>query len=451
MIHKIILSGSYDFDEPSVALVPLHSRGVDQGWMHKRASGGMFEKEISELKPDPKRTVLHVIAVGDEERYGDNRNGDAFNREDNKERHGLFKSAGHVFKNHKNHSPALATGEILATTHNDDMDRIEILAGLDNSKYAEELAGFEKGEDIPVSMGSMQDYDVCSYCKHKAKTPKQHCDHIRTKLGEVTEDGTKIYMQNPKPGYFDLSTVFKPADRIGYALRKVASENGVVGGHELAEHFGLRMCGSIKHATLVRLAEMEKHTKATGKPIPVGPNKLSDHAVQQLKRACDHHGVDHVLGRLHRSGQLLSFPDFTEVIVGKSKLALVSEDNLHSGFGRLLDDPTEIEDLDGCDDPDHILMDEGTHHELHNQSSMHQGPVRARVLKGSIETLDPTRGVPKFALAIDDVEARGLADLYLHYKLAFASNEANRHNPSILQAVVCSNTQHPSCGPTRPV
>ncbi len=451
MIHKIILGGSYDFDEPVVGLVPLHSKGVDQGWMHKRASGGMFEKEISELKPDPNRTVLHCLAVGDEERYGDNRNGDAFNRDDNKKNHHLFKTAGHLFRNHKNTSPSLATGQIIATAHNDDMDRIEILAGLDNSKYAEELAGFERGEDIPVSMGSMQDHDVCSLCKHKAKTPKDHCEHIKMKLGEVADDGTKIYMQNPNPQYFDLSTVFKPADRIGYALRKVASENGVVGGHELAEHFGLRMIGSPKHATLMRLAEMEKHTKAVGKSIPVGPNKLSNEAVKQLKQACDRHGTDHVLGRLHRNGQLLSFPDFTEIIVGKSKLALVSDDNLESGFGRLMDDPTDIDELDGSDDPDHILLDQGTHHELHNESSMHQGPVRARVLKRSIETLDPTHGVPKFALAIDDIEARGLADLYLHYKLAFASNEANRHNPQILQAVVCSNIQHPSCGPFRSV
>ncbi len=436
MIPKLILSTSYDFGDQAVNLVPIHSRGIDAGFLKKHASShGVFERELSEIQPIPGHTVLHVLAVGDEEAYGDNRNNDAFNEADNKVCHDRFKKHGHVFRNHRNWSPDLKTGMVVKTAHNDDMRRIELLIALENAKYAEELAAFENGDDIPVSMGSMQKYDVCSYCKHKAPTAKDHCEHIQHKLGEVMEDGTKIYMQNPDPDYFDISTVFKNADRIGLTLRKVAAHNGAVGGHELAEAMGLRGCGHPKSATLIRLAELEKRFKGVGKTVKTSPSNLPRESVKQLKQACAKHGVKTVIGSLHEAGRLLSFDDFAYIVVGQSKLAGCGDPMLEGGFQRLLSDDTDVGSLDG-DVPGTVLLDPETEQSLHECTSMKTASVSRRILRSTIVTPAPSR---KIAQNADETYTRGMSDLYLHYKLAFAAHPKNRDNQDLLQAVALSN------------
>ncbi len=441
MIPKIIQPGATKFNEAAVALVPLHSRGVDAHWMEKRASHGVFDRELQKIADEggvPGHTVLHVLIVGDSDAYGPNRNFDGFSREDNRTAHTGFKDNGHVFKHHKNDDPQKKTGSVLATAHNDDMSRIELLTALDNTKYAEELSAYERGHDIPWSMGSMQNYDVCSLCKHKAPTADDHCYHIQQKLGEVLDDGHVIHMENPKPKYFDASTVMKPADRIGYTLRKVAAENGVIGGHHLAEMMGVRPWGSIKQATLMRLASMEKQLSGlTTKNVSTAPAKLSDDTVKALKTACVRHGTDAVLTHLHSNGRLLSFDDFTQIIVGQNKLASavdIDEDLLTNGFTRLASADDEIEDLDGSGQSSDINLDQYADSELERSASMKLAAVTGRVLRKTI--IIPT---VKTAAVSDPYKARGLADLYLHYKLAFANHPSNRDNSSTLQAVVLSH------------
>lgn len=438
MITKLILSGSFDFGDPATALVPLHSRGVDHGWIEKRAAHGIFKIELQKLADAGGKkghSVFHVIAVGDEERYGDNRNHDAFAGCDNKTAHTRFKTDGHVFQHHKNWNAQLKTGEVLATAYNETMARIELLIALDHNKYAaDELKAWETGdENLAVSMGSKQKFDVCSHCGHKAPTAKDHCDHIKTKLGQVLEDGSKIYMKNPDPGYFDISTVWKPADRIGYALAKVASQNGELGGHDLAELYGIREWSSVKQATLIRLAELEKRFAGVGKPAQgMGPAKLSDRAVSQLKQAAARHGVDSLLARLHGQGQLLGYEDFVEVVVGQSKLASAGRPNLTGGFGRLLGDWTEVTSLDG-DGAGRMWLGDETERELREKTAMAGSYADSRVLRQSIV-------LPSVKVAAaDDAVTHGLGDFYLHYKLAFAGHPNNRDNQSLLAALALSN------------
>lgn len=430
MITKLILSGSYNFSDPTIALVPLHSRGVDTGWLEKRASHSVFAQQLQKLADEggmKGHSVFHVLAVGDEEAYGDNRNHDGFAEKDNKVAHPRFKSHGNVFKNHKNTDPKLKTGAVLGTAHNDDMRRIELLLALDHTKYADELQGWENGEDIAVSMGSMQDYDVCSICKNKAKTPKQHCEHISTKLGEVFEDGSKCYMQNPNPKYFDISTVFKPADRIGYALAKVASQNGAVGGHDLAEAYNVRGWDTVKQATLMRLAELEKRVEGMGKSVLSGPSDLSDTELRQLKQAAATYGLDAVLGTLHSRSLMLGYNDFLEVVVGQSKLASLGQPSLRGGFQKLAQDDLDVTSMDGVDRSIALGCD------LRTKLAMDSQAVTDRALRIVI-----ARPQTKLASA-DDTVSRGLADLYLHYKLAFASHDQNRDRADVLMAVAVSN------------
>jgi hypothetical protein len=437
MITKLILTDSYRFDDLPVSLVPLHRRGVDDGFIRKVAgTNGVFHKELSEMKPIDGHTVFHILAVGDSEAYGGNRNCDEFSGSDNVSNHHYFKTAGHVFTHHRNQSPHLKTGQVLATAHNDQMSRIELLIALENAKHAEAIEDASKGKDIPFSMGSQQAYDVCKWCGHKAPTAKEHCEHIKEHLGEVREDGVPCNMENPDPHYFDISRVHKPADRIAYSLRKVAGASDIVGGHELAEAYGVIAPGSTKHAMLVRLAEMEKRIQAMGKPVG-GPKQLHRETSCELKKMAALHGMDHLLSYLHQNAILLSFPDFCDIVVGQSKLARSSDEpDLTDGFNRLLADQTEVTSLDGSTRHTGIgfSMTESSLNDLTKSASLAPRPVQDRVLAASI-----MRPEPKTAQAIDSVEQRGLEEFYLHYKLAFACHDQNAQSEQVLQNLVLTN------------
>lgn len=446
MIPKIIAPGSQDFSCAQVSILPIHRRGVDQHYLEKaakEAGGFALEKEIDELKPIPDHTVIHVIAVGDSERYGDNRNFDKFAREDNKRCHSRFRTQGHVFKDHVNSDPQFKTGSVVATDHNDVMDRIELLAALENAKYAEELAGLEKGKDIPVSMGSMQEFDVCSLCKHKAKTAKDHCEHIKNHLGEITVDGIKIAMENPDPGYFDLSTVWKPADRIGYTIRKVALECGPIGGHVLADRYGMTKFADDKLAMLRRLASIEKLIPAQAKVVSTAPEDLDDDDVKLLKKAVAAHGTDAVLDYLHGQGYVLSARDFADAILGAPILAKTAApyvaDEIEDGFNHVLGHGDCGTSLDGKAPAVAIKLADELEFALQERCSMKTGSAMRRVIRSSLAAASPFGGVKLAHLPLDPTAVTGLAELYIRYKLACASHTANRSDDSLLRTLVQSN------------
>lgn len=64
--------------------------------------------------------------------------------------------------------------------------------------------------------------DVCARCGNEAPTRADYCDHVKFAMNQVDEDGFKDYVHNPSPDFFDISRVFRPADRTGYTLKKVA-------------------------------------------------------------------------------------------------------------------------------------------------------------------------------------------------------------------------------------
>lgn len=99
-------------------------------------------------------------------------------------------------------------------------------------------------------------FDVCSYCGNQAPTLRQYCDDVaeggqckagglRKNIGRtVTVDGDvhQLHADNTEPTFFDISHVFRPADRIAYVsgvLQKAAAAGHNVSGAELAEALGL--------------------------------------------------------------------------------------------------------------------------------------------------------------------------------------------------------------------
>jgi len=625
MITKLILPQSFSFDGPAASLVPLHRvGGADSQWLRKHASHGVFHDLLRDLKPIPGKSVIHVLAVGDEELWGPNRNGDGFSREDNVTAHRTFKDIGHVFRHHQNDDPFKAVGDIIATAHNENMSRIELLLGLDNTKCRREIEKVDNDEDLPVSMGcftaghfltledgsvirledavegqqvlthlgnrlpithvfnqdpytgtlytlkartvedveataehpffvvrqehivhtgrktrrvdpsklnqldvtldadwvaakdlrvgdylvtpvnleeelpdyiprtdtpvlarhttkacrdletthrggsrlrvddfiltpirdilsrdvvdepvynievqsdnsyvingiavhnSLQDFDVCSHCGHKAPTASDHCEHIKKMLGQVLEDGTKIYMKNPKPKYFDLSLVFKPADRIAYTLRKVAAAGGeVIGGHELADMVGLVDWTHPKMAAKRTLAAMYKEIPMTIRQV-TRPKDVHPNVAAELKKQANLHGIDQLLGFLHSNGWLLSPRDFAEVIghpePEKCEMAVAK----HDGMDDFLDDHSEVKSLEVPVIQDPMTLSGRALEELEGACSMHPDKVQKRVI--SITVTGPSE---KTAQIEDTAEAKGLAALYNHYKVAFAMQFQSRND-----------------------
>jgi hypothetical protein len=420
MIPKLFTTDSYDHGQPASTLVRQYSAGTDSEWLRKHASSvdNVLLEEIKKLKPQKGKSVIHLIALSNEERNGPNRNMDGFSRKDNVTAHTQFRTQGHAFADHKNSDPNKSIGKVAATAHNDLMDRVELLVELDHKKMPDRYRqALEEGKDLAWSMGSLQKYDTCSHCGHKAPTSKDHCLHIKTALGEVLEDGTQIYMKNPNPSYFDISVVGKPADRIGYSLQKVAYGNGIVGGHELAEQAGWDPMAMRKRAALIRMAEIEKRI-----PLQAHVLRLNPKTVRELKVKVAELGIGPVLAYLHKHASLLSPRDFADIIVGHANPEQAAEAIMAGPkLASLLDDPIDIESLASGEDR-YMGLSKEAEADIRQACGCETAPFTQRALRPLLIT-------PKTAsLGLDPHEADGLALLYQHYKLACALENQERED-----------------------
>ena len=421
MINKCVLNTAFSFDTCAAQVVPVARAGIESATLKKLASGGMFGKELADIKPKVGKTVIHVLAVGDEEFYGDNRNGDAFSGEDNQTAHTTFKTIGSVYRNHKSGDKRLSVGDVLATAHNPDMHRIELLLEADDQKASREVEAINRGEEVPVSMGSAQEYDVCSVCQHKAKTAADHCRHIKEDLGKVYEDGTKAYMRNPNPKYFDISFVWKPADRIAYGLRKVAS-HAVVGGHELAEQYGLGWANP-KVATMRALAAHYKAIPGVAKQL-TAPSDLSARTVTELCKVAKTQGVEQLIGFLHQNGWLLSPGDFVQIVVGRREPI----DDCTEDPGGLEDGAPDLPLLDGADCSGITISDQAVD-DLNCSCGMGLDRTADRSIRNTI-------AAPAVIKVANSVEQEGLRLYYRYYKVAFAHH--HHDNQPIVRATAAS-------------
>jgi hypothetical protein len=194
---------------------------------------------IKHVTPEPGKTSMLLLAMGGEETYGPNRNGDGFPENPVPARNGkgwhvapgqeLTKHYGsfetnpaHAFKHHQNKDPAKASGVVKKAFWNGRMHRVELLVTIDNEKDAEWVERVNDGDFPAVSMGCRIKYDVCAKCGNRAPTRAQYCDHVKFAMNQINPDGTKNYVHNPDPSFFDISRVLRPADRNGYTLKKVA-------------------------------------------------------------------------------------------------------------------------------------------------------------------------------------------------------------------------------------
>jgi len=266
-MYKVIDCGGWDYGEPVSQIVKVSSRGLvgsDYTSLVKRA-GHAFAESLRHYKCAKDEVPVHIIALGAWEAFGPNRNGDAFKAATCREHHGTFKKYAKAYRNHVNKDPRVSYGIVKDSKFNEQMQRIELLALLNAEKSAAErnngliadveIEKLSRGEDLKTSMACMVPFDSCSFCGNKAKTRADYCTSIkeggscpgfgcRNGLTKVSDDGRMQFVDNPSPRWFDISSVFRNADRISYGMSadwmsKAASAH--MSGAEMAEIIGITM------------------------------------------------------------------------------------------------------------------------------------------------------------------------------------------------------------------
>jgi hypothetical protein len=383
---KVIQPHSQDFSEPVASLIKVSSRGLlgaDRDAFIKRAGVDMVD-QFSRVKFAADEIPVHMIAIGATEDYGPNRNADGFTRETCQRHHKTFEKFAKFYRDHLNKDPAKSYGVVKLAAYNDAMKRIELLVGLNATKEAaarngglladKEMEKLSRDEDIGVSMACKIPFDKCSSCGNKARTRAEYCDSVengghckagglKRNLGRVLEDGHILHADNPDPSFFDISHVFRPADRIAYIsgeLQKVASA-GVLSGAELAEQLGVSAplafdsAASKSRKLAQQVAVLEKLAAAelsiVGAPsswtqVALATAGSAQHPINF--EACDNVKLAEVLCALADAGVVLPVKDFLALTVKRASPEIAREvvGALDGIYTKLADDPDIISALE---------------------------------------------------------------------------------------------------------
>ncbi len=231
---------------------------------------------IKSVTPEPGKSIVLIIGLGDHETYGPNRNGDGFPSEpvhgkifedEVLTRHYKSYKKAHVFRHHVNNDPEKAVGRVKEAFWNPSMRRVEVVEDFEHSRAPDLLEKIASGEFPAKSMGCRIKYDVCTLCGNKAKTRAEYCDHLKYEMGKIDgHTGKQAAALNPSPDFFDSSWVIRPADRTGYMLKKVAYARPYeISSYELGE----------------RVDDLKEKAAAIGKSADI--EKVLDGKVEEAK------------------------------------------------------------------------------------------------------------------------------------------------------------------------
>lgn len=431
---KLVFNDSFDFGGMPLSFI------ADDGQRLKKSAADIGSSPVVEQwgKVDPIKdhSLVHLVALGEFEKTGKNRNGDAFKRAICESSHPTFITHGAFYSDHVAGPGAPRFGGVTKTARNADMGRVELLVAVSHKhkKSAEFLSDVEKGKQRAVSMGFACDYDVCSICNHRAKNRSEYCEHVKKGalepygLGRILPDGRACYVDNPAGHWNDISMVPVGADRIAMSLRKVAGLDGAlhdetVGGAELAERYGL--IGAVlpdarKLALAAKLSAMEKRVEAAGirtvnqrrrEARPV--SKQAQEQIRALPPA-------DMFALLAKHAALLPPADFTALIFGFDTGVAFKTAGL---FTRLENEPAKLAAVCATTlydpTPLHSLVTPGVTKraalaEYARGFSLHAGLAAERAGQGAMKTA----GFDGDDEPVETPGARALAEHYAAYKLA---------------------------------
>jgi hypothetical protein len=381
---KVIQPHSQDFSEPVAALIKISSRGIigaDKQDLVKRA-GAEFAHKLENIKFAKDEIPVHMIAIGATEDYGPNRNGDGFSRECCQNYHNTFEKYARFYRDHANKNPAKSFGIVKASAYHEPMRRIELVVALNGSKEAadrnggliadKEMEKLANDKDIAVSMACKIPFDKCSSCGNTAKTRAEYCDAVengghckagglRRNIGRVLDDGHVLHADNPNPSFFDISHVFRPADRIAYVFGKVAELQKAASAHcisgvELAEQMGITApiafdAGGTPsrrvQTQLEALTQLAQAEKLAGDGAAWAQTALASNPVVQPAidvNCCPSVKMSEVLRGLTDAGVILPLRDFLALTVKSANAKLVSAVAyaLPNMFSKVANDPDVV-------------------------------------------------------------------------------------------------------------
>ena len=243
---------------------------------------------LEKLKPDPSKIYVLVNALGAGEYWGSNINADYFPEAALIHKGPIYGYEtfyqAFPYKHHVNKDPSKSFGQVTLACCNDPMKRVELVVEISRDKArrfgAEDVVDkLDRGMFPDVSMGCKVPYDLCSKCldwekyrkaqstfdpaRHRSvgaavlefhkKNPirglsvtrNDYCEHLKTMLNKILEDGTKIYAINDYPRFFDISFVFIGADKTAKVMAKLAfaqreHQGLIVPSWRVAEEMGHR-------------------------------------------------------------------------------------------------------------------------------------------------------------------------------------------------------------------
>ena len=473
---KLCTSADWDWGTRSVNLLPATAAGVDPGWLQKFAHEGDHREWLRKIASVKDHELVHVIAVADTEYWGYNRNGDGFSGQDNCRTHDGFVKRAHVFRNHKHDISKHPTfGRPVASFYHPAMHRIELVNAVSTKTAADIIDDVARGRDVAWSMGSDVPFDVCTVCGNKARSPKEYCIHAkRPNLGRLLKTGQICALDNPNADWFDISHVGRPAERIAYTMRMVkaamdlgtisiADGEEVCGGAERAKIAGITLPDFMqqpksslsKWAALQALASMEKHVPAQlfrG----ITPDELDEKAEEAIHRKAAADGsLNQVMEDLHSRGIYLRPAQLFKIAFGKDAFVEVIEplmdevrSCLPSSFSQALEsgakDLIDEGRFDGCGELKAKAMPreyEESTHGCEEKASIDDAHVESRTLRKAVFGPPGDRITIITKTASEHPAAKGLADLYTAYGLAFVTHPHNGKSTLAKRAVVMTNQE----------
>lgn len=440
-MNKLILPGSFqwgDTVDKLVTLADVHSRGLDQSWTTKHAS--VFSNDRDDICPEKGTSVLHVIAMGASERYGPNRNADGFKRAMLDKTHPTFVTDAYPFISHVNHDPKLASGTVLKSAYNKDMDRVELLVRVKDAKWDGPVQAMANGGDFAVSMSIQVPYDVCVICNNKSARRTDYCDCMKKMAGRVLADHRQVYVDNPTGKFIDISWIpgrDNQADRIAFGLSKVASA-GVTTGAQLYEMYrNMPLVGhnmksaraKQKKELLGKLAAMEKEIEGyieSGESSPImemrsafSPEiKIEDGRVKEMRPRVKNR-LQEALSQFADVQVSLPLREFVKLVLPEYEDQIEDAEDLLPGVFSAVEDDEDVYNSDAYDCDCSRIMDAILPDEMREMISKFSlgSPVGTRakitIIRGA--------AIPKMKRASVKMASAGaiaLAREYATYKVA---------------------------------
>lgn len=120
----------------------------------KSAASDVFSRDkLKECAPDKDHFMLHLVAMGDQETFGPNKNGDGFPKQALEKFSNTFVTNGCFFREHKNRdAKTQGIGVVKAAAYNPGMHRTEIIVWGDRVKAASEYEQAKSGKSLSFSM-----------------------------------------------------------------------------------------------------------------------------------------------------------------------------------------------------------------------------------------------------------------------------------------------------------